>query len=452
MPPRPAKRRNRPVSLNPKTMSLAELNALPRNSLILLASARNLVTTGTKTRLAQRVFEHEQAGTHASQREAPTALNENPLDVGRPQPPDRQPMPSVSTFSPDQLLQLREIIAEVVAPQRSDQVAGLPQDIPLLSPASGLNSGPTTGLNAPNALLNNSNAMSGEFQDGGLSQPQLVPSLLPTALQGSLGVPIHQPAPQPPHETTLPPLPEKIRTKITKREYIDFNDLLTDNMYPHPSHASSQNNFTLSVDPQDGDSLSFVRSQRKKRRIDGLSSWLEAWNVFLRSTLSLYPHLAPDLLAYQDQICKYSRKFKSAAWLMYDTAFRFMAATNTNMPWAKGNEQLYNDILKEETLPYCIHCHMYGHRTLACPLRPKSAQSFRPYPTTFTATAANLPQTTTTTPAQPLPSQQLQLPAICRDFNRRVCRRPNCQFQHICNKPNCGGSHPGSQCPKVPQV
>ena len=82
----------------------------------------------------------------------------------------------------------------------------------------------------------------------------------------------------------------------------------------------------------------------------------------------------------------------SAAWLMYDTAFRFMAATNTNMPWAKGNEQLYNDILKEETLPYCIHCHMYGHRTLACTLRPKSAQSFRPYPTTFTATAANLPQ------------------------------------------------------------
>jgi len=304
MPPRPAKRRNRPVSLNLKTMSLAELNALRRNSLILLASARNHVTTGTKTRLAQRVFEHEQSGTHAPQREAPTALNENPLDIGRPQPPDRQPMPSVSTFSPDQLLQLREIIAEVVAPQRSDQVAGLPQDIPLLSPASGLNSGPTTGLNAPNALLNNSNAMSGEFQDGGLSQPQLVPSLLPTALQGSLGVPNHQPAPQPPHESTFPPLPEKIRTKITKRECIDFNDLVTDNMYPHPSHASSQNNFTLSVDPQDGDSLSFVHSQRRKRRIDGLSSWLEDWNVFLRSTLSLYPHLAPDLLAYQDQICK----------------------------------------------------------------------------------------------------------------------------------------------------
>ena len=82
MPPRPAKHRNCPASLNPKTMSLAELNALSRNSLILLALARNLVTTGMKSRLAQRVFEHEQAGMHAPPREAPTALNENPLDVG----------------------------------------------------------------------------------------------------------------------------------------------------------------------------------------------------------------------------------------------------------------------------------------------------------------------------------------------------------------------------------
>ena len=32
---------------------------------------------------------------------------------------------------------------------------------------------------------------------------------------------------------------------------------------------------------------------------------------------------------------------------MYDTAFWYMAASNTTMAWAKVNEQLYNDILKE---------------------------------------------------------------------------------------------------------
>ena len=99
-------------------------------------------------------------------------------------------------------------------------------------------------------------------------------------------------------------------------------------MYPHPSLASYQNNFTLTVDPQDATTLAFVPSQRKKRRIDGLSSWLEAWNVFLRSTILIYPYLAPDLLAYQAQICKFSRKFKASAWLMYDTAYRYMAASH----------------------------------------------------------------------------------------------------------------------------
>lgn len=103
----------------------------------------------------------------------------------------------------------------------------------------------------------------------------------------------------------------------------------------------------------------FVPSQRKKRHIDGLSSW----NVSLPSTLSLFPHFASDLLIYQAQICKLSRKFKASALkasaFMYDTTFRYMADSNVYVAWGKVNEQLYNYILKE-TLPYCIHWHTYG--------------------------------------------------------------------------------------------
>ena len=47
------------------------------------------------------------------------------------------------------------------------------------------------------------------------------------------------------------------------------------------------------------------------------------------STLSLFPQLPPDLLSY------------------HDTAFRYMAASNTTMAWAKVNKQFYNDILKK---------------------------------------------------------------------------------------------------------
>ena len=454
MPPRPANRRNRAVTMDPKSLTLAQLNALPRNSLILLASARNLVTTGTRSRLAQRIFEHEHANSHAPQAIAPNlpASTENPGVSEDPERPSRstgrqQPSSTPgSQFSPDQLSQLRELIAETVTSQRSGpgEASGLLADVPLLSPASPLNIAATTateqnlnGVNLPNVI-----------QDGGLSLRQLVPSL-PQTSQGPAQQIVTNQAYE--HDLTLPPLPEKLRSKISKREYIDFNELLSDNMYPHPSFASSQNNFTLTVDPQDATTLAFVPSQRKKRRIDGLSSWLEAWNVFLRSTISIYPSLAPDLLAYQAQICKFSRKFKASAWLMYDTAFRYMAASHVAMSWGKVNEQLYNDILKEETLPYCVHCHTYGHRTLGCPTRSKPVQPFRPFSSSTTTPS---PDTFATAFNTPLPSrtEYLQQAAICRDFKPRACRRPNCHFRHICNKPDCEGNHPGSQCPKVPQL
>ena len=151
MPPRPSKRHNHPVSLDPKSLTLAELNALPRNSLILLASAQNPVTTDTKTHLTQHVYEHERANGHQTQvsgpcRPAPLTSNVNPevsTDVGRPLcSPDLQQHSSGSPFSHGQLRQLREIIAEVIGPQRTDsgQAPGLPANVPALSPASGLNS------------------------------------------------------------------------------------------------------------------------------------------------------------------------------------------------------------------------------------------------------------------------------------------------------------------------
>ena len=240
MPPRPSNRRNCSVSLDPKSLTLAELNALPRNSLVLLVLARNLVTTGTKTGLAQRVYEHEHANRHQTlvtgpRRPTPSSSNVNPevpTDTDRPLPsPELQQLPSGSQFSNDQLSQLREIIAEVIGPQQTDfvQALGLPTNVPPLSPASGLNS-----------VLNNASGQIAQslphvIQDGSRSQRQLVPSL-PSAPQGSAPL-LHLGAQ---NDLTLPPLPEKLRPKIVKREYIDFNDLLSDNMYPQLSYASSQ--------------------------------------------------------------------------------------------------------------------------------------------------------------------------------------------------------------------
>ena len=221
MPPRPANRRNRAVTMDPKSLTLAQLNALPRNSLILLASARNLVTTGTRSRLAQPIFELEHANNHAPQAIAPhlPASSENPgvsEDLERPSRSTGRQQPSStpgSQFSPDQLSQLRELIAETVSSQRSGpgEASGLLADVPLLSPASPLNITATTateqnlnGVNLPNVI-----------QDGGLSLRHLVHSL-PQASQDPTQQIVANQAYE--HDLTLPPPPEKLHSKISKRE------------------------------------------------------------------------------------------------------------------------------------------------------------------------------------------------------------------------------------------
>lgn len=97
------------------------------------------------------------------------------------------------------------------------------------------------------------------------------------------------------------------------------------------------------------------------------SHWCQrnVWNVFLRTFLHNSPQLAPDLQSYHNKMCMFSQKIKDSAWLMYDTAFRYMAASKLSIAWDNVNEQSYHNIYKKETPPYCIHCHTYSHRVRA---------------------------------------------------------------------------------------
>ena len=341
--------------------------ALPRQTLVLLASARHLVTTGSKARLAERIhaFEHTvppppgPIADVGANRATSTLLSVNV---------DEQPIPPTA-FSEVQITQLRSLISAAVHSERvgSPQLP-VPVESSALSPATPQRPPPSRTI-PTSTITSTINATA--VQDGAGSTPTPGPSLPSTTVVGTPGTsaPAHN----------LPPIPQKITQRIAKREYIDFADLLSDNLYPHPSLAT-QNQYKLEVNPQDPSALAIVPSHQRKRRVDGLHSWLEAWNVYLQTVLHYFPLLAPDLLAYQDQICKFSRKFRASAWIMYDTAFRYMAASNPSLPWGKINDQLYNDILKEETLPFCISCHSYGHRTINCPTRSQANQSFRRSP------------------------------------------------------------------------
>jgi len=398
------------------------------------------VSTGSKARLAERIhaFEHAippppgpivDAGANSVN---PTLLSVNV---------DEHPTPPTA-FSEVQITQLRSLISAAVHGERvSTQQLPVSVENSALSPATPQLQRPPTPI--PTGTINSSsNALAA--QDGVGLTTTLGPSLLSTNVVGTPGI-------SPPAHN-LPPIPQKILQRIAKREYIDFADLLSDNLYPHPSLAT-QNQYKLEVNPQDPSALAIVPSHHLKRRVEGIHSWLEAWNIYLQTVLHRFPLLTPDLLAYQDQICKFSRKFKASAWIMYDTAFRYMAASNPSLPWGKINDQLYNDILKEETLPFYISCHSYGHRTINCPTRSQANQSFRraSVPAPSFATCSTSTQPSTPKPPANIPPATLSAPSpnfTCRDFNRRFCRRVNCQFLLICSNPGCGGTHPSTQCPK----
>ena len=100
-----------------------------------------------------------------------------------------------------------------------------------------------------------------------------------------------------------------------------------------------------------------------------------------------------------------------------------MAASHVAMSWGKVNEQLYDDILKEETVPYCIDCHTYGHLTLGCPTRSKPVQPFRPFSSLTTTPSPDTFGTASNTPLSSR-TKHLQQAAICRDFNCRTWVAP----------------------------
>ena len=134
------------------------------------------------------------------------------------------------------------------------------------------------------ALQQNLQHPSNTIQDGGSSQLQLVPSLS-RASQGQ----VNQAALAVPHHDPTLPLPKKLSLLTLKMPL---------------SLPRARNIVSMSYPP-------------------GLKPGT--------SSYALYPHLAPNLLAYEAQICKLSRKFKASAWLMYDTAFCYMPAFNLSM-------------------------------------------------------------------------------------------------------------------------
>ena len=225
----------------------------------------------------------------------------------------------------------------------------------------------------------------------------------------------------------LPPISEKPLREIKNRDFVDLNSLLPTALY---DGTSELDNLYLKVNPTaNGEQqLSFASKNSRKRKITDFQSWLEAWNIFIRTMVFYHPELGPELLAYQECISTFQRRYPVSSWLRYDSAFRMNIAMNKSLSWARHDEYAFNKFIRcpsVESMVKCYICSAESHLANVCPQKP-----FR----------SKLETKTTTAPSQ---NQNPNMP-ICRFFNSNNCNNQKCRFAHKCHK--CHGNHPYFQC------
>ena len=98
----------------------------------------------------------------------------------------------------------------------------------------------------------------------------------------------------------LPPVPAKTTQRIIRGEFVEFDSLLHEALYPRrygipPTPSFS---FRLANDPSsEGEMIVTQQKAVNKRNIRDLGSWMEAWNIYVAVLVAHYPALASELLA-----------------------------------------------------------------------------------------------------------------------------------------------------------
>ena len=81
-----------------------------------------------------------------------------------------------------------------------------------------------------------------------------------------------------------------------------------------------------------------------------------------------YPHMVPELMAYQATIVKCSRDFEGLAWARYDWAYRRQVAQTKDLRWSRLNPTLFSLCFagKARRNITCAHCLSDNHTSDTC--------------------------------------------------------------------------------------
>ena len=118
---------------------------------------------------------------------------------------------------------------------------------------------------------------------------------------------------------------EKSVGQIATGKFVDLGDLLpTNSLLSEP-------------EPQilfDGHLVLTPAPKKSKRRVEDITTWVEAFSIFCLVLTSYFLHRWKDLLQYQLLILRTYRQFNGRVWLAYDRALREHAAASHLTDWS----------------------------------------------------------------------------------------------------------------------
>ena len=194
------------------------------------------------------------------------------------------------------------------------------------------------------------------------------------------------------------PIPAKVVGQVVAGKFIDLGDLL-------PSTIAS-----AEPEPQllfDGRLVLTSTPKKPKRRVEDITTWMEAFSVYCLIMISFFPHRSRDLLQYKLLILRTYRQFSGKVWLAYDRAFREHAAAANVVDWSSINVQLFN-----------------FHAAGASPRGPN-------------VSSPDL--------AEPAGASTSQI--LCKSWNKGRCVAPyaSCHYAYRCS--SCSGAYRAVNCP-----
>ena len=172
----------------------------------------------------------------------------------------------------------------------------------------------------------------------------------------------------------LPTLPLQTLKQIRAHEFINFNSLLASTLFSPDSDNIDDLRYKIDFSRKKG--FSSKASNPARRSLCDLSSFMKAWNSFLKATLYFYPEMLDEMLGYQKLICELAARYKPVAWLAYDKEHRQACAINHNLRWDKRNTDAFQRHVEGNSLPICYICKRVGHRSLECPGKEKDMPLF----------------------------------------------------------------------------